>query len=100
MSSKVINLEPLSDRVVIEPIDAESVTPGGIVLPDIVQEKSQRGTVLAAGPGKMLGDGVFVEMSLKVGDVVIYRPYVGCSVKVDGCEIEILCESDILAKVL
>ena len=97
---KKINLRPLDDRVVVEPVEAEEVTSGGIVLPDTAQEKPQRGTVLAVGPGKLLDSGERGELSVGIGDEVIYGKYAGSDVEVDGREMKILRESDILAKVI
>ena len=95
-----IKIRPLDDRVVVQPVDAESTTAGGIVLPDSAREKPQRGTVLAVGPGKLLDNGNRGTLSVGVGDVVIYGKYGGSEVEVDGEEVKILRESDILAKVL
>ena len=94
-----IKLRPLDDRVVVEPMTAESTTAGGIVLPDSAQEKPQRGTVIAVGPGKLLDSGERGELSVTVGDEVIYGKYGGSELEVDGHEVKILRESDILAKV-
>lgn len=90
----------MDDRVVVEPVEAESTTAGGIVLPDSAQEKPQRGTVVAVGPGKLLDSGNRGELSVAVGDTVIYGKYGGSEIEVDGREMKILRESDILAKVL
>ena len=95
-----INLKPLDDRVVVEPLEAEEITAGGIVLPDSAKEKPQRGTVLAIGPGKLLDSGERGELSVAVGDEVIYGKYAGSDIEVDGRELKILRESDILAKVV
>ncbi|EMI19279.1 Chaperonin Cpn10 [Rhodopirellula maiorica SM1] len=95
-----MNLRPLDDRIVVEPVEAEETTAGGIVLPDSAREKPQRGTVVAVGPGKMLDSGNRGELSVTVGDVVIYGKYGGSNIEVDGREMKILRESDILAKVL
>ncbi len=95
-----IKLRPLDDRVVVEPLAAEEMTAGGIVLPDAAQEKPQRGKVIATGPGKLLDSGNRGELSVKVGDEVIYGKYGGSEVEVDGDEYKILRESDILAKVV
>jgi chaperonin GroES len=95
-----LNLRPLDDRVVVRPLEAEEVTAGGIYLPDAAQEKPQRGKVIAAGPGKLLDSGNRGELSVKVGDEVIYGKYGGSEVEVDGEELKILRESDILAKVI
>ncbi len=97
---KDINLKPLDDRVVVEPVEAEEVTSGGIVLPDTAKEKPQRGTVLAIGPGKLLDNGQRGKLSVAVGDEVIYGKYSGSEVEVDDREVKILRESDILAKVV
>ena len=95
-----LNLRPLDDRVVVEPTEAEETTAGGIVLPDSAQEKPQRGTVVAVGPGRLLDSGSRGELSVTVGDTVIYGRYGGSDIEVGGQEMKILRESDILAKVL
>jgi len=92
-------IKPLDDRVVVEPIEAEEMTAGGIVLPDAAQEKPQRGTILAVGPGRLLDTGERGSLSVTVGDEVIYGKYGGTEIEVDGEEVKILRESDILAKV-
>ena len=92
-------IRPLDDRVVVEPVDAEEVTAGGIVLPDAAKEKPQRGKVVAVGPGKLLDSGERGELSITVGDEVIYGKYGGTDIEIDGNDIKILRESDILAKV-
>jgi len=97
---KDIKLRPLDDRVVVEPMEAEEITAGGIVLPDSAKEKPQRGTVLAVGAGKLLDNGERTKMSVAVGDEVIYGKYSGSEVEVDGREVKILREGDILAKVV
>jgi chaperonin GroES len=94
-----MKLRPLDDRVVIEPLDPEEVTAGGIVLPDAAQEKPQRGHVVAIGPGKLLDSGKRGELSIGVGDQVIFGKYAGSEVEVDGKDLKIMRESDILAKV-
>ena len=93
-----VKLQPLGDRVVVRPIEREEVTKGGIVLPDTVKEKPQEGKVLAAGPGRLSEDGKRIAMDVTVGDVVLYVKYGGTEVKIDGEELMILRESDILAK--
>jgi chaperonin GroES len=95
-----LRLRPLDDRVVIEPQEAEERTAGGIVLPDTAKEKPQRGKVVSVGPGKLLDNGKRGELSVGVGDVVIYGKYSGTEIEVSGKEVKILRESDILAKVL
>ena len=94
-----MTLKPLDDRVVVEPLSAEETTAGGIVLPDSAKEKPQRGTVIAVGPGKLLDTGTRGTLSVAVGDQVIYGKYGGTEIEVDGDEVKILRESDILAKV-
>lgn len=98
--AKKINLRPMDDRVVVEPVEAEETTAGGIVLPDSAKEKPQRGTIVAVGPGKLLDSGNRGELSVSVGDTVIYGKYGGSDIEVDGRDMKILRESDILAKVL
>lgn len=98
--AKSLSLRPLDDRVVVEPKEAEEVTAGGIVLPDTAKEKPQRGTVLAVGPGRLLEGGKRAEMSVAVGDEVIFGKYAGTDIEVDGRELKILRESDILAKIV
>jgi chaperonin GroES len=93
-----MQLKPLDDRVVVEPVDAESVTAGGIVLPDTAKEKPQRGKVRAVGPGKLLDSGSRCEMSVAVGDEVLFSKYGGTDIEVEGKDVKILRESDILAK--
>jgi chaperonin GroES len=93
-------LRPLDDRVVVEPMEAEERTSGGIVLPDTAKEKPQRGTVKATGPGRLLDSGNRAEVGVRVGDVVIYGKYSGSDIEIDGKEVKILRETDILAKVL
>ncbi len=95
-----LNLRPLDDRVVVQPLDAEEVTAGGIVLPDAAREKPQRGKVVSVGPGKLLDSGARGELSVAKGDEVIYGKYGGSEVEIDGEEYKILRESDILAKVV
>ena len=97
---KELKLRPLDDRVVVEPVDAEQMTAGGIVLPDSAQEKPQRGMVVAVGPGRLLDSGERGELSVALGDEVIYGKYAGSDFEVEGREVKILRESDILAKVI
>ena len=101
MSKKsTLKLRPLEDRIVVEPLEAEEMTAGGIVLPDSAKEKPQRGTVIAIGAGKLLDSGKRGEMSVAVGDEVIYGKYSGSDIEVDGHEVKILRETDVLAKVV
>ena len=93
-----MQLKPLDDRVVVEPVDAETTTSGGIVLPDTAKEKPQRGKVKAVGPGRLLDTGSRCQMSITVGDEVLFSKYGGTDIEVDGKDVKILRESDILAK--
>jgi chaperonin GroES len=92
-----MKLKPLADHVVIRPLEAEDRTPGGIVLPDTAKEKSTKGEVVAVGSGRVLSNGRVVALSVKPGDQVIYSKYAGSEVKVDGKELKIVTESEILA---
>jgi chaperonin GroES len=92
-----IKLKPLGARVVVEPIEQEEITAGGIVLPETAKEKPQRGTVVAAGPGDRDEDGDRIAMDVEVGDVVLFAKYSGTEIKVDGKKLLILRESDLLA---
>jgi chaperonin GroES len=94
-----IKLAPLDDRMVVRRLEAEEKTAGGILLPDTAKEKPQRGEVVAAGPGKMLDSGKRAALEVKVGDKVLFGKYAGTEVKVEGEELLILRESDILARV-
>ena len=89
-------IRPLDDRVVVEPLEAEERTAGGIVLPDSAKEKPQMGTIIAVGPGPMLENGDRGGLSVKVGDRVFYGKYAGTEVKVEGNEYKIMRESDLL----
>ena len=100
MAAKNLKIRPLDDRVVVEPVEAEERTAGGIVLPDSAKEKPQRGHVVAIGPGKLLESGQLATPALSIGDEVIYGKYSGSDIEVDGHEVKILRETDILAKVL
>ncbi|MAZ95830.1 MAG: co-chaperone GroES [Planctomycetaceae bacterium] len=95
-----IKIRPLDDRVVVRPTEAEEVTAGGIVLPDSAQEKPQRGIVIAVGGGRLLDNGTRGELSVAVGDEVIYGKFGGADIEVDGEEVKILREMEILAKVV
>jgi chaperonin GroES len=90
-------LKPLGDRVVIKPTPREDVTKSGIVLPDTAKEKPQEGVILSAGPGKILEDGKREPMDVKVGERVLYAKYAGTEFKVDGEDLLIISQKDILA---
>jgi chaperonin GroES len=92
-----MNLKPLADRLVVEPIEQEDVTAGGIILPETAKEKPQQGKVIAAGPGRTDEDGERIAMEVSVGDKVLYAKYSGTEIKLDGKKVLILRESDILA---
>jgi len=93
-----VNLKPLADRVVVEPIEEEEVTALGIVLPETAKEKPQKGTILAVGPGKPDDKGKLIPMDVSVGDKVLYAKYGGTEVKLSGdLTVLVLRESDILA---
>ncbi len=94
-----MNLKPLADRLVVEPLEQEDVTAGGIFLPETAKEKPQQGKVVSAGPGRVDEDGKRVAMEVKVGDRVLYAKYSGTEIKLDGKKLLILKESDILAVV-
>jgi len=91
-------IEPLGDRVVIKPTPKEEVSKGGIVLPDTAKEKPQEGKIIAVGPGRLTEDGKRIAMEVKKGDKVIYSKYAGTEFKLDGEELIIMREGDILAK--
>lgn len=87
-----VNIKPLADRVVIEPLPAEVKTAGGIIIPDTAKEKPQRGTVVAVGPGKK-----DEPLTVKVGDVVLYGKYAGTEININNTDFLIMRESDIVA---
>jgi chaperonin GroES len=97
---KELRIRPLDDRVVVEPLEAEEKTAGGILLPDTAKEKPQRGRVLAVGPGKLRDTGERSLVAVAKGDEVLYGRYGGSDIEVDGRQVKILRESDILAKVV
>ena len=92
-----INLKPLGDRVVVEPIEQDEMTASGLVLPETAKEKPQKGTILAAGPGARDEEGKRVALDVAVGDTVLFAKYAGTEFKVDGKKLLILKESDLLA---
>jgi chaperonin GroES len=92
-----LNLKPLGDRLIVEPIEAEEVTASGIVLPETAKEKPQQGKVLAVGPGRRDEDGERIEMDVKTDDTVLYAKYAGTEIKIGDKKYLILKESDILA---
>ena len=94
-----MNLKPLGDRLIVRAIDEEETTASGLVLPDTAKEKPQKGKVLAVGDGKLDDDGKRVPLEVSVGDEVLYSKYGGTEIKVDGKELLVLRESDVLARV-
>jgi chaperonin GroES len=96
-----MNLKPLGDRLIVEPLEEEQTTIGGIVLPDTALEKPQRGNVVAAGPGVRSQDtGEIIPMDVSEGDTVVFSKYGGTEIRVEGTDYLILRESDVLAKVV
>ncbi len=93
-----VNVRPLDDRVVVEAVESDDQTPGGIYLPDTAKEKPQEGIVIAVGPGKVLENGERAEPSVKTGDRVLYGKYGGTEIEAGGKEYLVMRESDILAK--
>jgi len=92
-----MKIRPLADKVLVERLEAETVTAGGIVLPDTAKEKPQRGKVVSTGKGKMLDDGTIKKMQVKKGDMVLFHSYAGTEVKISGKEYLIMDESNIMA---
>lgn len=91
-----MNIKPLHDRVVIKRLEEERTSAGGIVIPDSAAEKPVRGTVMAMGPGKMLADGKVVPLAVKKGDTVVFGKYSGTEIKLDGQEMIVMREEDIM----
>jgi len=94
-----MNLKPLGDRIVVKVVTQEEKTKGGIVLPDTVKEKPQEGEVVAVGSGKVLENGQKLPLEVKVGDKIIFSKYAGTEVKIEGEELIIFSERDVLAVV-
>jgi len=95
-----LKLKPLGNRVVIEPLEQEEITAGGIVLPETAKEKPQKGKVLSTGPGDRDEAGKRIPMDVKEGDTVLFAKYAGTEIKVDGNKLLILRETDLLAIVV
>ncbi|MFZ5585985.1 MAG: co-chaperone GroES [Thermodesulfobacteriota bacterium] len=91
-----MKIKPLQDRVIVKRIEEEQKTAGGIIIPDSAKEKPQQGKILAVGPGKVLEGGTRVDMTVKAGDLVLFGKYAGSEVKIDGEEVLIMREDDIL----
>jgi len=92
-----MKIRPLADKVLIERVEAENKTAGGIVLPDTAKEKPQRGKIVSVGEGKILDDGTRKQMQVKKGDTVLFTSYAGTEIKIDSKEYLIMDESDIMA---
>ena len=92
-----MKIRPLADKVLVQRVEAETVTSGGIVLPDSAKEKPQRGKIISIGDGKVLDDGTLKKVQVKKGDKVLFTSYAGTDVKIDGKEYLIMSESDIMA---
>lgn len=95
--AKKLKIKPLGEKVLIKRLEAEETTRGGIVLPDTAKEKPQKGKVLAVGDGKLLDDGSRADFQVKAGDSVLFASYAGTEIKLDGEEMILMDESDILA---
>ncbi len=91
-----MNIKPLQDRVIVKRLEEEEKTSGGIIIPDSAKEKPQQGKILAVGPGKILEGGTKLDMTVKEGDIVLFGKYAGNEVKIDGEEVLIMREDDIL----
>ena len=91
-----MKFRPLHDRVLIEVLDSEEKTAGGIIIPDTAKEKPQEGKVMAVGPGAKTEDGKTIAMDVKVGDIVLFGKWSGTEIKIDGKEYSIMKESDIM----
>jgi chaperonin GroES len=94
-----MKIRPLADKVIVQRLEAESVTAGGIVLPESAKEKPQRGKIMSVGDGRLLKDGSRSKMQLKKGDQVLFTSYAGTDIKVDGKEYLIMDESDVMATI-
>ena len=92
-----MKIRPLADKVLVQRLEAENKTAGGIVLPDAAKEKPQRGKIVSVGEGKLLDDGTRRKMQVKKGDTVLFTSYAGTEIKIDGKEYLIMDESDIMA---
>lgn len=95
--TKTATITPLGDRLLVKRLEADDKTAGGIILPDSAKEKPREGTVIAAGPGKLLDDGERAKMTVKKKDHVLFSSYAGSEVKIDGEEYVILTEDEVLA---
>jgi chaperonin GroES len=92
----VMKLRPMQDRIIVKRLEEETMTAGGIFIPETAKEKPQKGTVLSAGPGERDDEGKYIPMDVKEGDTVLFAKYAGTEIKVDGKKLLILRESDVL----
>jgi chaperonin GroES len=90
-------VRPLGEKILVKRLEAEEKTKGGIILPDSAKEKPQQGTVMAVGDGKLLNDGTRSTIQVKKGDTVVFNSYAGTDIKIDGEELMLMNESDVLA---
>jgi chaperonin GroES len=91
-----MNLRPLQDRIIVKRLEEESMTAGGLYIPDTAKEKPQKGEIIAVGKGKITEDGKVIPVDLKVGDQVLFGKYAGTEIKIDGADYLIMREDDIL----
>jgi len=92
-----MNIRPLADRILVEPLEKDTVSPGGVIIPDTAKEKPQEGKVLAVGPGAINDKGERIPMEVKTGDRVIFSTYAGTEIKLDGKKYYIMKENEVLA---
>jgi chaperonin GroES len=97
-TQELTQIQPLADRVVVKPAEAESQRPSGLYVAETAKEKPQRGTIVAVGPGKY-EDGKLVEMNVAVGDTVLFAKYAGTEIRLNDEDVLIMSEKDILAKI-
>ncbi|MCE2926514.1 MAG: co-chaperone GroES [Rickettsiales bacterium] len=94
-----MNIKPLGDRIVVEALEQEDKTAGGIIIPDTAKEKPKQGKVLAVGPGAKDENGKRIPMDVEVGDIVLFTQWAGSDIKVDGKEYKVLKESDVIGTI-
>jgi chaperonin GroES len=93
---KAMNLRPLQDRIIVKRLEEETMTAGGLYIPDTAKEKPQKGEIIAVGKGKVTEDGKLIAVDLKVGEKVLFGKYAGTEIKIDGVDYLIMREDDIL----
>jgi len=92
-----MSLKPIRDRIIVQPLEPETVTSSGIVIPDTATEKPMKGTVLSVGTGRITNDGNIIALEVKEGDVILYGKYAGQSVKIENVDYLVMKEDDVLA---